>query len=100
MADIEASKKANQFTQKLVQNWNHIFHKLGRAPDEDKPIKDEEFKNPYSYTVKNTLYLYSLDMYLYGCLNWAARSKTYLKNMGCFASVLSQVLMHASRYRE
>lgn len=40
----------------------------------DEPIREEEFKNPFSKTVKAIFYLYSLESYLYGRLNWAARS--------------------------
>lgn len=72
-------------------------------PDDiNEPISDSEFRNPFSRTVKAIFYLYSLESYLYGRLNWAARSKNEgcIKNMGCFAAILSMALGYATRYRE
>jgi len=67
-----------------------------------EPIPDEEFKDPLSRTVKAVFYLYSEESYLYGRLNWAARSKQEqcVKNLGCFAAVLSKALALANRFRE
>jgi len=70
--------------------------------DTENPIPEKEFKDPKSKTIKAIFYLYSLDSYLYGRLNWAARSKekSCVKNLGAFAAILSKALMFANRFRE
>lgn len=72
-------------------------------PEEvDLPIPDREFKNPKSKTIKSIFYLYSLDSFLYGRLNWAARSRkaSCIKTLGCMAAILSKALSEAGRFRE
>lgn len=100
---MNIQRKLVELLANKIQIWNDIFNNLNiPEKDNDQPISERQFKNPYSYTVISTFYLYSLDEYLYRRLNWAARTKQAkcVKNMGCFATVLSQCLIHANTYCE
>lgn len=93
--DIDTSIEIAKTLQNLINVWDGIFDdfdEVEKYPQPDQPIQEKDFKNPYGYTVRNTLYLYSLDTYLYRCLNWACRSQNYIERLGCFAVVLSRVL--------
>lgn len=85
-----------------MQVWEEIFKHLEFPGNTAEAIPEEEFKDPYSKTVKAIFYLYSLESYLYGRLNWAARTRQVacVKNMGCFAVVLSKALAEATLHRE
>ena len=69
--------------------------------DVGQPIKDNEFHDPKSKTVLAIFYLYSLESFLYGRLNWAARSREIacVKNLGPFAAILSRALSEVSKFR-
>lgn len=99
---MEHVKMTAQKIKMKVQVWEEIFKHMEFPPNRDETIPDEEFKDPYSRTVKAIFYLYSLESYLYGRLNWAARTKQQacVPNMGCFAAVLSKALAEATMHRE
>lgn len=70
--------------------------------DQDRPLEDNDFKNPYSRTNRAVFKLYSLETFLYWKLNKCAREQLEagIENMGCFACVISKALDIANRYRQ
>lgn len=85
-----------------LQAWAARFAGMDLPDDIDKPITENEFKDPFGKTNKAIFYLYSLESYLYRRLNWAARTKQKecIPNLGCFAAILSRSLAIANKYRE
>jgi len=55
--------------------WTDCFDSMIFPKAIDQPILEEDFRNPYSNTVKNIFFIYSLESFLYSRLNWAARDK-------------------------
>ena len=78
------------------------FESIDLPGDIDKPIKENDFKEPYGKTNKAVFFLYSLESFLYKRLNWAARTKqeSCIANLGCFAAILSRSLAIANKYPE
>ena len=83
------------------QTWDVRFNVMALPEDQDRPLEDNDFKDPRSKTNKSIFKLYSLETFLYWKLNQCARGRKEegIENMGCFACVLSKALEIANRYR-
>lgn len=103
----EEPAKLQKVNEKLLamsyqqQGWEACFAELGLLNDLDTPIQDHEFKDPFGRTNKAIYKLYSRESFLYRRLNWAARNKEKkcVKNLGCFAAILSESLSIANKFR-
>lgn len=81
--------------------WNARFKIVPFPEDEDSPIRESEFMDPYSCTNRSIFYLYSLRSFIHSRLNLYCRDRDYLKGryLAPFAAALSKALAVAGKYR-
>ena len=70
--------------------------KLG---DIDKPLTPKVLSNPTHAVTKHILYLYTMESFIYGDLNWACRDKdqSKLEYYGAYAAALSYIIYNANK---
>lgn len=83
--------------------WDFIFAQLGAPDDTTARVTVADLERETALINKAVYKLYSMEVYLYGRMNWAAREKKASAetnwNMGCFAAVLTRSLQVAEQKR-
>ena len=80
-----------------MDQWKNLFL-IAKLGDLDKPLTPKILSDPHHPITRHTLYIYSMESFVYGELNRASRlkDKSKIKYYGAFAATLSYIINSAN----